>query len=83
MAVGNERTHPKFGGQGHCGTVVRFSRRYVGMLLLRSNLTEKAKAPGFRAAVTVFASQHEALSGQSQGILPPAGEQVRLAEMHD
>ena len=50
---------------------------------MRSNLAEKAKFPGFGAAVAVFTGKRQALSGQCQSLLQPAGEQIRLAEMHD
>ena len=81
--MGDERAHPEFGGQGQGGAVVGFGRRHVAMVVRRSYLAEKAKSPGFGAAVTVFTGKRHAASCRRERIRRSARQQVRLAEVDE
>jgi len=83
--VGDERTHPEFGGRCRCGAVVRFGRRHVGTVMMRGDLAQAAEGPRLIAAFTALAGEHHGAvgAGAGAGVLDPIREQIRLAELHD
>jgi hypothetical protein len=83
VAVGHERAHVELGGEGHCGSILRRGRRYVGAAMMRGDLAQEMKGPRLVAAFTAPASEQHGAIGAGPGVLDLVGEQIRLAEPLD
>lgn len=80
VAVGDERTHAKLGGQGEGVAVAAFSRFDIGMVWPSDNLAKQAEAPRLVATLLVSLGEGHGLPGLLQSIVEAPFEQVCLTE---
>ena len=83
VAMGEERAHAEFGGQGHGDAEMCLGSCHIGSLLMRNNLAQEAECPRLMTAFTAFAGKHHGTVGARAGVLGSVREQIRLAELHD
>ena len=80
MAVGHERPHAEFLGQGEGLLVVVFGQLALWRVAPRRNLAEEAQGIRLVAAFLVRTGERQRLLGEGVRLLQAAGQQLRLSQ---
>ena len=80
VAVGLERAHAEFLGQGEGLLVVGFGLLALRRLALRRNLAEEAQGIRLVAAFLVLTGKRQRALGEGVRLLQAAGQQLRLPQ---
>ena len=80
MAVGLERAHAEFVGQGEGLAVVGFGLLALRGLTLRRNVAEEAQGIRLVAAFLVRTGERQRPLGEGVRLLQAAGQQMRLPQ---
>src|SRR5262249_62264049 len=83
MAMSDERAHAELGGEDEGFTVVTFGTLPLGWVGVRGDLAEEAKHPRLVAAFLVSTGQTHRSLGEAEGVIHPAGAEIRLTEPGD
>src|SRR5262249_24369786 len=80
MAVGDERTHPQFFGDGDRVVVVALS--VLRGIVAGRDLAEELEGPRFVGALTALAGKSQRSPYGRARVLEAAGEGIRFTQMH-
>src|SRR5215510_8887348 len=79
MAMGQERAHAEFVGQGHSLTVIVCSRLGYQRITLRSDVAEEPEGPCLMSPFLVLTADLESALGQCERLVHASGQHRGLA----